>query len=771
MQQKIDVAGGIDGSGLTIPISHSIWRDKYRYETDVDVTRTWWRVAEALASAEKPDDRVVWAGRFYDALSDFKFIPAGRVIGGAGTGRSVTLFNCFVMGTIHDSMDGIFSALRESALTMQQGGGIGNDFSTLRPKGAPVKGVGADASGPLTFMDTWDAMCRTVMSAGSRRGAMMGTMRCDHPDIEAFIDAKRDAMKLRMFNLSVLVTDAFMDAVKDDGYWDLQFDGKVYKRIEARHLWDKIMRSTYETAEPGVIFVDRVNEMNNLNYCENISATNPCGEQPLPPYGACLLGSINLAAMVQEPFQAGAGISTKKLRELSSIAVRMLDNVIDISNYPLPQQGAEAKAKRRIGIGITGLADALAMCRLHYGTEEARKQAARWMQAITEAAYHASWCLAKEKGKFPMFDVDAWEPGVDINLAEGHKYALREYGMRNSHLTSIAPTGTISLLAGNVSSGIEPIFDYQYERKVLEPDGSKRIELVQDFAYRMWCEKYDTADTLHGLPDYFVTAHTLDPEAHVLMQAALQPFVDSAISKTINCPPDISFEEFQGIYTRAYVLGLKGCTTYRPNDITGSILSSTKEEKSVSVEDMPAAASGDLVAEIKRLADIVARPLPPRAAVMSGRTYKLSWPNSPAFYVTINDDADGNPFEIFINSKNLDAYAWTLALTRMISAIWRRGGNTAFVQEELKAVFDPRGGSWMDGSYCPSLLAAIGGIIEQHIGRAPEQQQDFEVKYVPARSPDGIARPTAICPKCSSTNLESKPGCKTCRDCGFSTCA
>src|SRR5579863_2486292 len=353
-------------------ISQQIWDMKYRLKTpeggavDRTIEDTWRRVATALAAPER--DKALWADRFYEALSDFKFLPAGRVVAGAGSGRNVTLFNCFVMGTIPDDMSGIFAHLREAALTMQQGGGIGYDFSTLRPKGAPVKGVGADASGPLSFMDVWDAMCKTIMSAGSRRGAMMATLRCDQPDIEAFIEAKQEAGRLRMFNLSVLATDAFMQAVKEDGPWELKFARTTYKVLQARELWDKIMRSTYAYAEPGVIFIDRINRRNNLAYCETISATNPCGEQPLPPYGACLLGSINLAALVLDPFTAEAALDLDELKRVVPLAVRMLDNAIDVSRFPLQEQEHEAQAKRRIGLGVTGLADALILCGVRYGS-------------------------------------------------------------------------------------------------------------------------------------------------------------------------------------------------------------------------------------------------------------------------------------------------------------------------------------------------------------------------------------------------------------------
>ena len=354
-------------------IAHQIWDMKYRLKqpdgtpVDADFAATWARVALAAAQAEPAETRAQHALEFAGALTGHRFLPAGRILAGAGTDRSVTLFNCFVMGTIEDSMEGIFNAVKEAALTLQQGGGIGYDFSTLRPKGAAVKGVGADASGPVSFMDVWDSMCRTIMSAGSRRGAMMATLSIDHPDIEAFIDAKRERGRLSNFNLSVLVSDAFMDAVRADSDWALKFDGHVYRTVKARDLWDRIMRATYDNAEPGVIFIDRINDENNLGYVENIRATNPCGEQPLPPYGACLLGSINLAKLVKNPFEDGAHLDLDELARLTRTAVRMLDNVIDVSRFPLEAQRAEALAKRRIGLGVTGLADELILCKVRDG--------------------------------------------------------------------------------------------------------------------------------------------------------------------------------------------------------------------------------------------------------------------------------------------------------------------------------------------------------------------------------------------------------------------
>ncbi|MBL6860224.1 MAG: adenosylcobalamin-dependent ribonucleoside-diphosphate reductase, partial [Rhodobacteraceae bacterium] len=576
-------------SRFSAPIAEQIWDMKYRLKTaddepiDACVEESWRRVAKDLARVEAEPG--IWEEKFYAALEDFKFLPAGRIAAGAGTQRKVTLFNCFVMGTVPDDMGGIFDMLKEAALTMQQGGGIGYDFSTIRPKGALVKGVAADASGPLSFMDVWDSMCRTIMSAGSRRGAMMATLRCDHPDIEDFISAKSDPARLRMFNVSVLVTDPFMAAVKADGDWDLVFEGQIYKTLSARKLWDQIMQSTYEFAEPGVIFIDRINQANNLSYCETIAATNPCGEQPLPPYGACLLGSINLARLVEAPFERGAHLSAAALQDLVATAVRMMDNVVDASNFPLEAQALEARNKRRIGLGVTGLADALLMLGLRYGSEAAARQTEDWLHAIARAAYLASVQLAKEKGAFPLFEAGPYlASGTMQGMDEDVRAEIATHGIRNALLTSIAPTGTISLYAGNVSSGIEPVFAYAYTRKVLQKDGSRSEEEVVDYAVQMWRDKFGDAD----LPDYFVNAQTLAPKDHVKMQAAAQKWVDSSISKTINCPEDISFEAFKEVYSAAYESGCKGCTTYRPNAVTGSVLSVSESSEAAPETDQGA---------------------------------------------------------------------------------------------------------------------------------------------------------------------------------------
>ena len=1149
------------------PISQQIWDMKYRLKgpggeaVDKTIEDSWRRVASALAEAE-PAERDQWQARFEGALGDFRFLPAGRILSGAGTARKVTLFNCFVMGDIPDDMAGIFEHLKEAAVTMQQGGGIGYDFSTLRPKGAPVKGVGADASGPLSFMDVWDAMCRTIMSAGSRRGAMMAVMRCDHPDIEAFIEAKREAGRLRMFNLSVLVSDALMEAVRKDESWTLSFNGVHYKTLQARELWDKIMRATYAFAEPGVIFIDRINRLNNLHYCEQIHATNPCitadswiqtengprlvsdligrpfiaringelhasdprgffptgrkpvfrlataegyqlrltadhpvrkvvretrgdlewewraagslrggdrvllndhrgqtawrgtggtedegyllglligdgtlkeeeailsvwrpaavingegargvdgvmiaaleaarrlphrsdfqgwmsvsgrqerrlklravyglalryglsrgnktvtssmeqassdfcrgllrglfdtdggvqghhgkgisvrlaqsddkllrtaqrmllrlgivsslyterrpamnrplpdgrgglalydcaaqhelvisgenlgafqaaigfadydkasrldlalrgyrralnrerfvatidslladdeedvfdasipgvnafdangfvvhncGEQPLPPYGVCLLGSVNLARLVKAPFTAEAVIDETALSELVAMAVRMLDNVIDVSNYPLPQHRREAETKRRIGLGVTGLADALILCGLRYGSKEAVKLTDRWLAAVRRAAYLASAELAAEKGPFPLYDAERYLAGENIRaLDEDVQAAIRQHGIRNALVTSIAPTGTISLFADNVSSGLEPVFSFSYTRNILMPDGTRRQEEVCDYALRLFRSlKGESAP----LPDYFVDAQSLSPSDHVVMQATVQKYIDSSISKTINVPEEIDFEAFKDVYLQAYEQGCKGCTTYRPNDVTGAVLEVKKEAAPAAQAELPLPTMPSMRPRDSYDAGAVVHLTQPlnRPEELPGATYKVKWPESDhAMYITINDiiqDGRRRPFEVFINSKNMDHFAWTVALTRMISAVFRRGGDIAFVVEELKAVFDPRGGQWMGGRYVPSLLAAIGDVIERHmisIGFIPDPAAEREgllgnklaVGSLPPPGGLGSAGMGSLrqCPKCAQPSLIKMEGCDTCTNCGYSKC-
>lgn len=768
------------------PISEQIWNQKYRFKTersefenDSDVIGTWGRIASACSDQPRlhnnSEEKGLLEQRFFSALYDFKLLPAGRIISGAGTGRNVTLFNCYVMGTIPDSLIGIFDMLKEAALTMQQGGGIGYDFSTLRPKGASVKGVESFSSGPLTFMDVWDAMCKTIMSAGSRRGAMMATMRCDHPDIEEFIEAKRDPLRLRNFNVSVLCTDPFMEAVKNDADWDLHFNGVHYKTVKAKYLWKKILENTYNFAEPGVIFIDRINKTNNLHFIENIAATNPCGEQPLPPYGACLLGSVNLAKMISLPFTEHAEINMNELEKTTKTGVRLLDSVVDISKFPLEAQRQEALNKRRQGLGITGLADALFMCGIVYGSEKAQHFTENVLKNMAIWAYEESIEMARELGCAPVLETkkarkafleSGFMKNMPIHIHEG----IMEFGLRNTHLLSIAPTGTISMYAGNVSSGIEPIFAPSFKRMVTNDDGSgtKREEKVMDYAVLKFEEFFEDKDNpiaKNWWDNYMVTAQTLKPKDHILMQASAQKWVDSSISKTVNCPEDITFEDFEAVYMLAYETGCKGCTTYRPNDVTGSVLMVDEPKKEETVLDKEY--DGDL--------RIMSRP-----SVIDGTTYKCRW-GSDSFYVTFNNviDPDHNwsmPFEIFINSKNTEHSAWIAALTRMISAVFQRGGDVRFVAEELKQIHDPKGGQWIDGRYCPSLVALIGQKLSEHLDMigyqsTPEADdhthpQEEETKPEPMN----MGKVPDQCPSCKGFNVIKSSGCPTCQDCGYSKC-
>ena len=560
---------------FSMEISRHIWETRYRAAGEAGIRDSWRRVAQAIAQAES-GERDQWTARFTALLDDFRFLPGGRILAGAGSGHRVTLFNCFVMGTIEDDLEHIFEALKEGALTLQQGGGVGYDFSPLRPAGTVAQATGSIASGPVSFMPIWDAMCATMLSTGARRGAMMATLRCDHPDIEVFVDAKRDPAALRHFNLSVLVSDALMAAVANDADWPLVFPGLgVTRTLKARALWQRILRAAYDTAEPGVLFVDTINRENTLADSETLAATNPCGEIPLPPYGACDLGSLNLTAFVIAPFTADARLDLDALAAAAQLAVRFLDDVIDVSRYPLPAQAEQAHLKRRIGLGITGLADALVLLGLRYDSTAGRQLAEQAMQAVRDAAYRASIELAREKGAFPAFTRDAFlASGFARRLPPAIREAIAEQGLRNSHVLAIAPAGTISLLANNCSSGIEPIFAAAAERRVLQADGCYRTHSVTDYAMQLWQQRGGS-----GAPPAFVEARQLEPLAHLSMQAALQPYVDNAISKTINVAADLPFERFADLYRQAHALGLKGCTVFRPNPVTGAILSESAAER------------------------------------------------------------------------------------------------------------------------------------------------------------------------------------------------
>lgn len=532
-----------------------------------------------IAGTLKDSDEHFFTTR--EILMSRRFLPAGRIQSSIGSLRSTTAFNCYVSGTIPDSMDGIMKALADAAETMRLGGGDGFDFSTLRPKGALIKSLDSYSSGPVSFMGMWDAMCNTIKSAGHRRGAMMAVLRVDHPDIEEFISCKREAGQLTNFNISVGVTEEFMEAVKNDTEFDLVFDNTVYQTIRAKNLWDKIMRHTWEYAEPGVLFIDRMNQKNNLHYCETIAATNPCGEQPLPPHGACLLGSFNLTQYIVESeihvtykseYQGttpSIDFNYEQFRHDIPHIVRMMDNVVDNTVYPLPEQEAEAKAKRRMGLGVTGVANAAEILGLPYGSPEMVKWLEEVMIVLRDTAYMASAELSAEKGPFPLYDERYLDGEFIKTLPDDVRAAISTHGIRNSHLLSIAPTGTISLWAGNISSGIEPVFSYKQDRNFFMPDGGKASFYIEDWAYANYGVK--------GRTSAEVTA-----DEHVDVLNTVSRLVDSSCSKTCNVGDDVMFDDFKELYMKAYDGGSSGCTTFRPKafGIRGAVIqdAEVKEE-------------------------------------------------------------------------------------------------------------------------------------------------------------------------------------------------
>ena len=579
-------------------ISEEVLLEKYSKGTEKTILEVNQRVAKALARAEAPEHQKQWEAKFLNALQS-GFLPAGRIQSAAGTKLAATLINCFVqpvgdsIAHVEDGHPGIYTALTEAAETMRRGGGVGYDFSRIRPRGAWVGSTQSSASGPVSYMRVFDRSCETVESAGARRGAQMGVLRCDHPDIEEFIHAK-DTGDLKNFNISVGITDAFMEAVQADGEFTLIHKAEpgaaqkaagayqektsglwVYRKLPARTLWGQIMRSTYDHAEPGVLFLDHINRDNNLSYCETIASTNPCGEQPLPPYGCCCLGSIDLTRFITQPFEADASFDAAAFVEVARVATRMLDNVLEVTVWPLAQQQEEARSKRRVGLGFTGLGDALVMLNLRYDTQAARDMATRISTLMRDTAYDASVELAIERGAFPLFNADLYLSGQTFasRLSPALKERIRVHGLRNSHLLSIAPTGTISLaFADNASNGIEPAFSWSYTRKKRMPDGGFKEYAVEDHAWRL----YRHLKGEHTpLTPAFVTALEMSAQAHEAMVAAVAPFIDTAISKTVNVPADYPYADFQNLYMEAWQSGLKGLATYRPNAILGSVLSVT----------------------------------------------------------------------------------------------------------------------------------------------------------------------------------------------------
>ena len=806
-------------------ITEHIWLNKYRHGDEAGPLDTHRRVISGVYANDAKYD----TSRMMSLMDDFIWVPGGRIYAGAGTSKRVTLINCFVNERVPDSMEGIMNALSVAAYTQQQGGGIGTGFSSLRPAGAVVRRTGSVSSGVLPFMDMWNSMCATVKSSGSRRGAMMATLACWHPDLPAFISAKCQPGRLTNFNVSVLVTDEFMRAVEADGDWDLGFheppaDGSavidayppgdhrnftstrwwramfpdraaatwyVYRRVKEAALWNDIIRNTYEWAEPGVIFIDRVNDFNNLGYCEFIDCTNPCGEQPLPPHGDCDLGHVNLAACVRRPFTLSAAIDWLLIETAVCEGVRFLDNVMDVTHFPVPEQEAEAKAKRRIGLGFLGLGNMLQMMRVRYGSPESVAMAGSVMRFMRDAAYTASINLAKERGAFPAFDRDKYCAGLFMqSMPPDIVNEVRMHGIRNGVLLTLAPTGTTSMYVGNVSSGCEPTFGWMHWRKMLKDGRDDQARdrydefLVEDYGFRAFLkatvperdwkamrDKVKAGDAV--LPNYMVTAQELSVDDHLSIQCALQRYVDASISKTINCPEDMPYADFRDVYTKAYALGLKGVTTYRPSGVRGAVLSVTPQLTGP-VDGQAGPVGPQCNVGPAGPTDI----LTPRPDQLTSITYKRKWQfpgGMPvAYYITISDiEEDGvkRPFEMFIMSMAVDHFEWITALTRTISSIFRRNKNVDFLIEELKHVHSPMGGMFIDNQYVPSLVAMLAGVIENHI--ACYSNHVSKVAVEEPRETISVGRLQHVgelCPSCSAPSLIRSEGCKKCITCGYSSC-
>jgi len=797
----------------TQPISQDVLAEKYLKPGETGLEDLYRRVARALASVEKEANRAEWEQRFLDNLHAGA-IGAGRIMSAAGTDIQATLINCFVQpvgdaiqGVDAEGYPGIYEALREAAETMRRGGGVGYDFSRIRPKGAEVKGTHSMASGPCSYINVFDQSCSTVESAGARRGAQMGVLRIDHPDVMEFITAKRTPGRWNNFNVSVGVSDAFMEAVGSDQPWELvhkarpgkklldkgayqRADGLwVYQTLSATELWDTIMKSAYDFAEPGILFLDKIGTDNNLHYCETIAATNPCGEQPLPPYGCCDLGPIILTRFVKNPFGFGGvpAFDFEAFEQAVATQVRALDNVLDVTFWPLEQQRAESAAKRRIGVGFTGMGNALAMLCVRYDREEGRAMAGQIAERMRNAAYLASVELGKEKGVFPKFDAEGYlAPGTFASrLPDAIKKTIRKHGIRNSHLLSIAPTGTVSLaFADNASNGIEPPFSWMYRRKKREADGSTSEYAVEDHAWRLYRELGGDVDQL---PDYFVNALAMSAGEHIAMMEAVQPFVDTAISKTVNVAADYPFEDFKSLYQKAWRANLKGMATYRPNNILGSVL----DTGSAATDAKAVAASAPAPVDPMRTV-IESRPKGALSAVADKIEY-WTQEGHKTLYIVVSflpvPAAEGNgtverAIEFFMPvGQNGESQQWITSTMRMLS-LAARGGFLERALSDMRKVAWDRGpvrlGTYQkaDGTHVPmwhdSEVAAIAFALQNIIAR---RAQLSVVSAAPAPAmPELTGMPSGVmagkkCPECGAHAMIRKDGCDYCTSCGhLGTC-